>query len=110
MRKRIGVIGQVVIGVGLGVLPAITAVSGRMILSGQVDAVAASATATAAKRAETKAEIRVGGAELAHPGVPCRRSAGDPSREMVPKSGMAPKSGCNLRLVKRRPADAMIWV
>lgn len=108
MRKRIGVVGQVVIGVGLGVLPAITAVSGRMILSGQVDAVAASATP--AKRAETKAEIRVGGAELAHPGVPCRRSAGDLSRDMVPKSGMAPKSGCNLRLVKRRPADAMIWV
>ncbi len=104
MHKRIGVIGQVVIGVGLGVLPAITAVGGRMILSGKVDSLAI--TVPAVKRPE----IRVGGAEIPHPGVPCRRSAGDPLPETAPKYGMAPKSGCNLRLVKRRPGDAMIWV
>jgi len=105
MHKRIGVM---VLGLGLS-LPALTAVGSRMILSGQVDAVTASATAV--KRSEARPEIRVGGAEVPHPGVPCRRSAGDALPEAAPKyDGMAPKSGCNLRLVKRRPGDAMIWV
>lgn len=104
MHKRIGVM---VLGLGLS-LPALTAVGSRMILSGKIDAVTASTTM--AKRSEARPEIRVGGAEVPHPGVPCRRSAGDPLPEAAPKYGMAPKSGCNLRLVKRRPGDAMIWV
>ncbi len=107
MRKRIGVIGQVVIGVGLGLLPALTAVSGRLILSGQADAIAAPRPAPST---QARPEIRVGGGELPHAGVPCRRSAAD-AGDAAPKAGVGvPKSGCNLRLVKRRPGDTMIWV
>lgn len=108
MRKRIGVTKQLLVGACLGLLPALTAVGGRMGLIGHADSYADAAPVPAAVTA--RPEIRVGGAELPNAGVPCRRSAGDAVPEAMPKHGMAPKSGCNLRLIKRRPGDSMIWV
>lgn len=44
-------------------------------------------------------------------GVPCRRSATD-ANERGSGAGhpKGRRSGCNLRLVKRRPADPLIWL
>lgn len=106
MRKRIGVTKQLLVGACLGLLPVLTAVGGRMGLIGHADSYAVAVPVPVTARPE----IRVGGAELPNAGVPCRRSAGETIPEAAPKYGTAPKSGCNLRLIKRRPGDSMIWV
>lgn len=105
MRKRIGVMKGVLVGAGLGLglgLPLLSAVGGHLILSGHADAISAPAVASGLA---TRPAIRVGGDLLPNAGVPCRRSAGDGAARDTGR-----KSGCNLRLVKRRPGDAMIWV
>lgn len=84
-------------------LPLVTAIGAKQIPRG-VDARVPAAAAT-------RAPLKVGEAQ-AQGGAPCRRSAADPfdSAPARPGSGHSPNSGCNLRLVKRRPADALIWV
>ncbi len=101
MRKRIGVM---LVGLALS-LPLLTAVGARTILRGANDAVAVPASIA-------RPEVKAGIVEPST-GIPCRRSAADRLEVAPPPpkhgAGIA-QSGCNLRLVKRKPADPMIWV
>jgi len=98
MRERIGV---VLTGLALS-LPLLTAVGSRTILRGASDAIAAPASLA-------QPQLKAGIVEPST-GIPCRRSAAERLDAPAPKHPMAPNSGCNLRLVKRRPADPTIWV
>ncbi|WP_293367645.1 hypothetical protein [Nevskia sp.] len=99
MRKRIGVM---LVGLALS-LPLLTAVAARTILRGANDAVAVPASIV-------RPDVKAGNVEPST-GIPCRRSAADKLEAAPqPKHGAGPNAGCNLRLVKRRPADPMIWV
>lgn len=97
MQKRIGV---VLVGLAVS-LPLLTAVGARTVLRGTNDAVTVPASLA-------RPDVKAGNVEPST-GVPCRRSAID-RPGAAPKHGAGPNAGCNLRLVKRRPADPMIWV
>jgi len=100
MRKRIGVM---LVGLALS-LPLLTAVGARTILRGANDAVAVPASIA-------RPDVKAGSVEPST-GVPCRRSAAD-RLEAAPQPKHGPGSaqtGCNLRLVKRKPADPLTWV
>lgn len=101
MRGSIGVEKQLLIGLCL-TLPVLSAIGGHRLDRGLADVLAVPALAV--QRA-----VPVGG-DAAKAGLPCRRSARMPGDD-VPKSATAtPNAGCKLRLVKRRPADALTWV
>jgi len=101
MRGSIGVGKQLLIGLGLA-LPVLTAIGGHRLDRGPGDVLAV--PELLALRA-----VPVGG-DAPEAGLPCRRSARMPG-DQVPKSATAsPNAGCNLRLVKRRPADVLVWV
>lgn len=85
-------------------LPLFVATGDRPPLRGPADAVVVAAPGA------SRAPLRAG--RIAPPaGTPCRRSAADPlSDAPAATPGHGPNSGCNLRLVKRQPAETLIWV
>lgn len=98
MRQRIGVM---LVGLAMS-LPLLTAVGARSVLSGAGDAVA---IPTIASGPTIKGQV------APSIGVPCRRSAIEKvEAQPRPKHGAGRNTGCNLRLVKRKPADPLIWV
>ena len=102
---RIG-FARLLIGLALS-LPLLAVVGDRLLPQrGAGDAVVAAS-------AEPRRPLvrKAGGAMHGH-GVPCRRSAADPREDALPPTGhgRGRNSGCNLRLVKRQPAAALIWV
>jgi hypothetical protein len=94
---------RVVMSVALS-LPLVTAIGARQIPRGQDGRVPSAASAGT--------PVKVGESQP-RGGTPCRRSAADPLDAAPPArhgSGPAAPGGCNLRLLRRQPADAPIWV
>ncbi|WP_439639054.1 hypothetical protein [Nevskia sp.] len=104
MGKRIGVL---LTGLALS-LPLLTAIGGHGVLRGSAD----SLTTPAPQPSPTQrpAAPIIAGTVEPSTGIPCRRSAAAGFEAPPSRHPAAPNTGCNLRLVKRRPADPTIWI
>ena len=100
MGKRFG---GMLVGLALS-LPLLTAVDARTVLRGANDALSADT-------APARPALKAGNVEPST-GIPCRRSAAERlDLAPIPKHGATgANTGCNLRLVKRKPADPLTWV
>lgn len=105
MGKRIGVL---LTGLALS-LPLLTAIGGHGVLRGSTDSLTAPAPQPSFSAQPSAAPIIAGTVEPST-GIPCRRSAAAGFEAPPSRHPAAPNTGCNLRLVKRRPADPTIWV
>lgn len=106
MGKRIGVL---LTGLALS-LPLLTAIGSHGVLRGSADSLAAPAPLPSPSPAQRPTAPIIVGTVEPNTGIPCRRSAAAGFETPPSRHPAAPNTGCNLRLVKRRPADPTIWV
>lgn len=106
MGKRIGVL---LTGLALS-LPLLTAIGSHGVLRGSADSLAAPAPLPSPSPAQRPTAPIIAGTVEPNTGIPCRRSAAAGFETPPSRHPAAPNTGCNLRLVKRRPADPTIRV